>query len=202
MQVLQLEVGGFDHNFSYLAVNENAEALLVDPTGTPEALFSAISGRESFTLRYVLLTHGHPDHMENLDEVIRRFPEADICGHPDNPRTRRSLGDGEKLPFADGEVEVLFTPGHSRDSVCYLLDQAFLFTGDTLFVDCVGFTRRPAAMYSSLRRLAKLPGEVIVYPGHDYGGVPFRTLEEEIRLNPYLSCRNLEAFKNKLRELI
>jgi len=200
MTVIQLAVGGFDRNLTYLAT-DGGEALLIDPTGDPEIVNPALEKFARTGLRYILVTHGHGDHLGLLDEVHRKFPEAEICGHPGNRHIRRKLADNETLPLGASQVEVLYTPGHSRDSVCYLADRKHLFTGDTLFMDYVGFARSPEGLYSSLKRLAKLPGDTIVYPGHDYGSVPYRTLAEEKRLNRFLNCPNQDDFKQQLKDM-
>lgn len=200
MRVLQLAVGGFDHNFSYAIGDE--DTALIDPTGAWQVIEGALAGAGISSVRHILLTHGHSDHREALEAALRAFPEAEVCGHPGNSAAHRHLADGETLSLGKNSIEVLYTPGHSRDSVCYLCDRSALFTGDTLFVGCIGFAPRPESMYSSLKRLAKLPGDITVYPGHDYGRVPFRTLAEEKRENPYLGIPTLEEFKIQLKELI
>ena len=156
MMVFQLAVGGFDHNFTYLGT-DGGEALLIDPTGDAATVNSALEPLSGTRMRYILVTHGHADHVGLLDEVRRKYPEAEVCGHPGNRHANRKLADNEVLPLGSGGVAALYTPGHSRDSVCYLADRESLFTGDTLFMDCVGFARRPEVLYSSLKRLAKLP---------------------------------------------
>lgn len=201
MQLKQLAVGGFDHNFSYL-IYDGDTGVAVDPAGSHEVLHSAIADAGVKTLVCILLTHGHPDHRDALEPLKADFPGAEVCGHPGNPAAGRHLNDGECLRFGDCRIETLYTPGHSRDSVSYLVNGEALLTGDTLFIDCVGFATRPDGLYSSLKRIAKLSGQIVIYPGHDYGSVPFRTLAEEKRLNPYLSCRDLTAFKNQLKDLI
>lgn len=201
MRVLQLSVGGYDHNFSYV-LEDGGEAALVDPAGSWGMIRRELAVGGLLVLRYILLTHGHADHSEALEEAAHDFPDAEICGHPGNPAVQRRLADGEVLPLGGTSIEVLFTPGHSRDSVCYLFDRSALFTGDTLFVDCVGFARKPEALHDSLKRLAKLPGRTVIYPGHDYGRVPFRPLAEEKRENPYLGCSTLEEFKIQLKESV
>ena len=201
MRVLRLEVGGYDHNFSYVLM-DGGEAALIDPTGSWEMIRRTLVSEGASHIRYILITHGHVDHFGALDAVERTFPDAEICGHPENPAARRKLADGEVLPLGGTSIETLFTPGHSRDSVCYLCGGTALFTGDTLFVDCVGFARKPESMYSSLNRIAGLSGDITIYPGHDYGRVPCRTLAEEKRENQYLNCRTLEAFKIQLKELV
>ena len=200
MTIMQLAVGGFDHNFTYLGA-DGGEALLIDPTGDAGTVNSALGSLPGIELRYILITHGHADHVGLLEEMHRRYPEAEICGHPGNRYAGRKLADNETLALGGGKIEALYTPGHSRDSVCYLANRNALFTGDTLFVDCVGFARRPDTLYSSLKRIAKLPESVTVYPGHDYGDVPNRTLAEEKRHNRFLNCPTLEEFKHQLEDM-
>jgi glyoxylase-like metal-dependent hydrolase (beta-lactamase superfamily II) len=200
MRVMQLAVGGFDHNFSYLVADPDGEAVLIDPTGDLEVLrFAWLNARPR--VRYILVTHGHGDHVERLAEAREAFPDAEVCGHPGNRYVTRKLADGEVLAVGSGSIETLYTPGHSRDSACFLADGEALFTGDTLFMDYVGFARKPETLYSSLRRIAKLDGGITIYPGHDYGNVPHRSLAEEKRVNRFLNCPTSDEFKNQLKDM-
>ena len=154
------------------------------------------------TPRYILLTHGHQDHSECLGEVCSFFP-AGIASHPNHPLSGRiKLHDGMRLPFGGGWIEAIAMPGHTRDSIAFRLsDDSALFTGDTLFVDCIGFCRSKDMFDTITKKLLPLPDGLVVYSGHDYGSVPFRTLGEEKKFNPYLNCPTLEAFRQQLRHL-
>jgi glyoxylase-like metal-dependent hydrolase (beta-lactamase superfamily II) len=93
-------------------------------------------------------------------------------------------------------VRVLYTPGHTDDSIC-LYDGEEVFTGDTLFVGAIGRFDRDnmKTLYESLYNvILKLPPSTMMYPGHDYGDVPHRTLAEEKRENPYLSPAGFAGF--------
>ena len=201
-RVEQLRVGGYDHNFSYLIVAENGDAALVDPTGDCGVIRRAVEAAGKVTPRYILLTHGHQDHSECLGEVRGFFP-AEVASHPTHPHAGEiKLYNGRKLPFGDGWIEAIATPGHSRDSVCFRLsDDSALFTGDTLFVGCIGFCRSKDMYRSLMRRILPLADSLKVYSGHDYGEVPFRSLGEEKRLNPFLRCATPEEFRELLRKL-
>ena len=201
-QVRQLAVGGFDHNFSYLVTAENGDAALVDPTGDAEIIRRAVEAAGAIVPRYILLTHGHLDHHQALGEAEGFFP-APVVAHPTNPMAGKfHLRDRQVLPFGDAGIEALFTPGHSRDSVCYrLTDNSALFTGDVLFVGCIGFCRSRDMYRSLTRKILPLDDRLVVYSGHDYGPVPVRTLGEEKRENPFLNCPDLETFQSLLQHL-
>ena len=110
MSVFQLAVGGFDHNFTYLGTDGN-EALLVDPTGDAGIVDAALETLPDVRLRYILVTHGHADHVGLVDAMRRKRPESEVCGHPGNRYAERKLADGETLPLGDGRIE---TPGSTR----------------------------------------------------------------------------------------
>ncbi len=202
-QVRQLAVGGFDHNFSYLVTASNGDAALVDPTGDAEVIRKAVAEAGAVTPRYILLTHGHLDHTQALGEVSVFF-DAPVIAHPIHPLAGKlRLTERTLLPFGDGGIQPVFTPGHSRDSVCYRLsDDSALFSGDVLFVGCVGFCRSKEMFQSLTKKILPLADSLVVYSGHDYGEVPFRTLGEEKKHNPFLRCSTLEEFKELLRQLV
>ena len=162
-QVQQLNVGGYDHNFSYLVVADNGDAALVDPTGDCEKIRRAVEAAGPLTPRYILLTHGHQDHSECLGEVCSFFP-AGIASHPNHPLAGRiKLHDGMRLPFGGGWIEAIAMPGHTRDSIAFRLsDDSALFTGDTLFVDCIGFCRSKDMFDTITKKLLPLPDGLVV----------------------------------------
>jgi hydroxyacylglutathione hydrolase len=194
MKVRQIAVGPMA-NFVYLAVDEETrKAVTVDSGWETEPIIQA-SREEGANILYVIATHQHFDHVSTVEELASKVG-AEVVGHRSLPiRCDRRVEEGSVIQVGGSTISVLHTPGHTQDSIC-LLEGTNLFTGDTLFIGTVGrFQRGTAAqMFASLERLRSLPDRTLIYPGHDYGEVPFRTIGEEKRLNPALSVTTLDDF--------
>ena len=109
------------------------------------------------------------------------------------------VNDGDTINIGNIPMKVIYTPGHTSDSICLLVDNKKLLTGDTLFVGECGRTDLPGgdsrSMYNSLfYKLLKLKDNVEVYPGHDYGQEPSSTIGKERRLNYTLKPRTIAEF--------
>lgn len=161
-------------NFIYLWLYDETKALAVD-AGDAEAILRAIK-EHKLTLTHILLTHTHYDHTAGAAK-LKQATNCRIIGTDKNriPDIDQPVADGEILTFAKSKLQVIATPGHTRTSACYyvhpLLERpGLLFTGDTLFVAGCGrvFECDAQTMYSSLLKLASLPDQTLVYPGHDY----------------------------------
>ena len=195
MIVQQLKVGTMA-NFVYLVTDEESrEALVIDSgweTG-PVAKAAAAAGAR---VKYLVATHEHFDHVSTLDELAGVLG-AKVVAHETSPiRCDLRVAGGSELLLGKSGVRVLHTPGHTEDSIC-LYDGRELFTGDTLFVGAIGRLGPSMAvqMYRSLYEvILRLPEETEMYPGHDYGDVPHRSLKEEKKDNPYLACADLRSF--------
>ncbi|MDT8440686.1 MAG: MBL fold metallo-hydrolase [Desulfuromonadales bacterium] len=196
IEIVQIAVPGTD-NFSYLVVcPATGQALAVDPGRDPQPLLDTIRQRR-LTVSILANSHGHQDHIAGNAEVLAATG-AQLAAHPaDVAEADIALSEGSCLTVGELAVRVLHTPGHTAGSVCFLLPQAVL-TGDTLFVTRCGRADLPGsdphALYHSLLRLAALPPETSVYPGHDYGPRPHSTIAFERQHNPYLQCPDLSAF--------
>lgn len=182
----------------YLLVDPPSGQLgVIDPGSDPSPTLLRLCVDNGWTLSHILLTHGHFDHMGGVAELWRTFPEAQVHLHAadaglDEPLTPtaplRGLtlwADGDTVALGGLTIEVLHTPGHTAGSVVLRCQDA-LFTGDTLFTGTAGRTDLPGgspeAMATSLKRLADLPGDFHIYPGHGLGS----TLDRERASNPYL----------------
>jgi glyoxylase-like metal-dependent hydrolase (beta-lactamase superfamily II) len=195
MMVKQIPVGTMS-NFVYLVIEEKSrEAMVVDSGWETGPIVKAAQDLGA-KVRFAVATHEHFDHVSTLRELGEKLG-AKVVAHGQSPiECDLKVGDGHELKLGGRGVRVLHTPGHTEDSIC-LYDGAEVFTGDTLFVGTIGrFDRaRTGAIYRSLHDvILKLPTQTIMYPGHDYGEVPFRSLGEERATNPFLLTRDFRSF--------
>ena len=162
----------------YLLVNKT-EAAVVDAGDCLDAVREILKNLGA-TLKYILITHGHPSHISSLSRMKKDLGGT-ICLHTsdlDLVRQQESgleagllLNDGQSLNLADATIKVLHTPGHTMGSLCYHLREAgALFSGDTLFKGEFGKIRGPHSMGLMLRSLKRLnsiiPPKTSIYPGH------------------------------------
>ncbi len=162
----------------YLLVSGN-EAAVVDAANCCDVLRDSLKEMGA-TLKYLLLTHGHPSHVSSLSRIKKEMGGM-ICLHPSDQDLLRQhedgleadllLTDGQSLKLAEVAIKVLHTPGHTPGSLCYHLRKAgALFTGDTLLKGKFGEIRGPHSMGLMLRSLKRLnsviPPKTSIYPGH------------------------------------
>jgi glyoxylase-like metal-dependent hydrolase (beta-lactamase superfamily II) len=196
LRIVQIAAGDMA-NFSYLVYcPATRKGIAIDPSFAPGTLLEK-ARQLNLTLELLINTHGHRDHSAGNGEVLAATG-AILAGHPlDVPGAELALEEGSRIPLGEDFIDVLHTPGHTPGSIT-LHPPGALITGDTLFVTRVGRADLPGsdaeALYRSLRRLAALPPETRVYPGHDYGPVPSSTIGYELVHNPYLQCPDLPSF--------
>ena len=191
MNIQKLTLGLYQTN-TYILSNDT-EAVVIDPGYEADTILDALAGK---TLKAILLTHGHFDHVGAVKELVAEtgcavwihaaeatMPPMVTAGPLYFTHT---YDEGDTVsPIAGLELTVLHTPGHTPGSVCLLMGKE-MFSGDTLFACSFGRTDLPGGdprkMMESLRRLASLQGNFFIHPGH--GGST--TLDAEKRFNPYM----------------
>ncbi|MBI2214645.1 MAG: MBL fold metallo-hydrolase [Acidobacteria bacterium] len=208
-------VAGQMRNFAYLIGDREAKkCLVVDPAWDVPGLFD-VARADGMEIVGALATHYHPDHIggelfgftvPGLASVQEAKGVKVHCNRNEAAGIRQVTGLSESdLETHDGgdyvevgavRVQLLHTPGHTPGSQCFLVDGR-LVAGDTLFVEGCGRVDLPGGdaeeMYRTLtQRLATLPADTILFPGHDYGPVPSRTLGEERAESYYLQPRSIE----------
>jgi glyoxylase-like metal-dependent hydrolase (beta-lactamase superfamily II) len=196
LQVQQFRTGG-DRNFGYLCADDSTgEAFAIDVSFSPATVADFAAAR-GWRLTYAFSTHGHSDHCKGNDEFERLTGVRVLLFGDSCPRTGIRVEDGGVFPLGDAKFSILYTPGHTPDSISILAGDA-LFTGDTLFVGKVGGTWSDddaRLEYRSLHeRLMSLPESIRVFPGHDYGTAPFSTIGDEKATNPFIIQPDVEAF--------
>jgi glyoxylase-like metal-dependent hydrolase (beta-lactamase superfamily II) len=192
-------------NFSYIVADEDAkEASVVDSSFNASEIIRILD-LKGFNLKYVINTHGHSDHTAGNAELTSVF-QAQIVAHKlSKVNFDVAVEDGDMLYVGEIPVKVIYTPGHTVDSICLLVNNRKLLTGDTLFVGECGRTDfaggSSKSMYDSLfNKLMKLDDTVEVYPGHDYGAKAFSTIGEERKSNYTLQPRSLRDFVEFMAE--
>ena len=201
MKVLSLMVGPIMTN-CYLLCDEVAKVCaVIDPGDEPERI-EALMATTGCTPVMILLTHGHFDHCTGVAGLLEKWPdlpvyihEADVTDSSGGELTFRRLGEKNQRYYHEGDtltvggltLRVMETPGHSRGSVCLLVEgQGVIFSGDTLFRGNCGRCDFPGgdyrAMLRSLARLGRLEGQYQVYPGHEEA----TDMDYERKANPYM----------------
>jgi len=186
-------------NFSYILADEKTnEAAVVDSSFNSSKIIEILTAKK-FKLKYIINTHGHSDHTAGNQELISIFKAKIVAYKLSKVNFDVAVEDGDLLTVGSILIHVIYTSGHTEDSICLLINNEILLTGDTLFVGECGRTDfpggNPRSMYNSLFNiLSKLNDAVKIYPGHDYGLKPSSTMGEEKNTNYTLQPRSIEAF--------
>ena len=198
LKIEQIQVGQMA-NFTYLIIDEEEkEIAIIDPSWDLDKIFEIIK-RNSYRVKFIINTHTHFDHILGNEQVLA-ITNCQIVQH-ENSMDRHDIAvkDGDRIRVGNIVIDILHTPGHSKDSICLIVDSKIIFTGDTLFVGNCGRIDLPGGnvneMYDSLlRRIIKLNDELILYPGHNYGMKTVSTIGEEKNTNYVLAPRTLQEF--------
>jgi len=192
--IKQVSVGPMQ-NFAYLVGAEGSKGCaLIDPSWDAKKLVNEAE-KDGRAIEAILLTHTHFDHVNALEDVAKKV-KAPVYIHGAEAHALpkgldvQTTKEGFVIEAAGLKIKCLHTPGHSPGSQCFMIDGA-IFTGDTLFVEGCGRVDleggSPDDMVISLSRLGELPGDTVVYPGHDYGGKSTSTIEKQRASNPYMN---------------
>lgn len=185
---------------SYILTADNKTAVVIDPS-VKDVLH--VLKKHGLVCKFVLLTHGHFDHVGTCGELYNRGAQV-CCGEREKDlifskeylnifggvtvphfEISRTFKDGEEVNLCGINFKVLETPGHTAGSCCYLTEN-IIFTGDTLFRGSVGRCDLPTGNFSqlsnSVKKLASLDGDYKIYCGHGEDS----TLSRERAYNPYV----------------
>lgn len=157
-------------NYIWLMRQSDSKRIAVVDPGDAAPVIELIEG-EALTLDAILITHHHHDHTGGLGELKQRY-HPHVYGPPDIDGVDSVLADGDQCSVLGRRFEVIATPGHTLDHISYFAAgiPALLFCGDTLFFGGCGrlFEGSPEQMYASLKRLAELPDDSLVFAAHEY----------------------------------
>lgn len=205
MEFIRIPAGVYAAN-CYIIYSEIArEGIVVDPGGDAEIILGKID-ENKLSIKYIVLTHGHGDHMGGVIELNKSLNVPVLVHEADkelmedgnkNMSVIMSFGslefspdillkDGDVIEFGDLNAEVIHTPGHTKGCICLKI-QDHLFTGDTLFKGSIGRTDLFSGDYDTIIRsirekILPLDDNIIVLPGHGASS----TIGEEKKYNPYL----------------
>lgn len=202
MKVISEKFGSMDNNCSLIIDEKTNQSALVDCNEFSQKMIDMIGDTD---LKYILLTHGHFDHIIGVKSVKEKYGAQVVISKEDEPMLNSSklslavfcnapqnnvdadiiVKDGDEITLGKTKIKVMATPGHTSGSVCYIAENC-IFSGDTLFYCSCGRTDFPSGspeqMMSSLQKLKALDGDYKVYTGHNN----LTTLDFERKNNPYM----------------
>lgn len=205
MIIKKLPLGPIEAN-TYIIFDENSkEAVVIEASGDAQKIKNELDNLGA-NLKYILLTHGHFDHVFALNELKELCPSVKAylnkederllehigvqCAHfgiagVDVPKIDEFIDENTKLSFAGKEIKPIHTPGHTKGSMCYLIEGE-LFSGDTLFFEEIGRCDLPGGDFSEIensirKKLFTLDKNIVVHPGHSHD----TTIAHEIKYNAY-----------------
>ncbi len=206
VKIRTFSVGSLCTNCYLLVDTATNEMAIVDPGYKSQGLLDAVNAENSGKVKYILLTHGHFDHIGEAKELAKKYNAKIVIGekekdflwdsnlnlslyHPDYDippfKADILLKDNDTINLGETEIKYIETPGHTAGSGCYIFNDIIL-SGDTLFNCSIGRTDFPTSSFSdmqqSLGKLANLQGNYTVYTGHGEK----TTLDYERKVNPYL----------------
>ncbi|HHF7060643.1 TPA: MBL fold metallo-hydrolase [Streptococcus mutans] len=205
-EVYQLKVQQFGFiNYIYLIIDKyTKKTAIVDPSWNTVTVFNLLD-KLKVEVDAILLTHSHIDHVYMTDALLQRYQNAKVymsdveCSYYNFfSRNLIRLHDMNMIRIGETNVTCILTPGHTKGSMCYLLEES-LFTGDTIFSEGCGMCKGPGAnacdMYYSLQKVKEIVSpNVRMYAGHSYGRQPGEILSEVMDHNIYFQIEDINKF--------
>ena len=182
-----------------IASAKGREALIIDPVLENVEDYIKILNQLNLKLVKVIDTHIHADHVTGAGKLRDKTKCVTIMGeHTPTDAVEVKVKDDEIIKLDKLNFRAIYTPGHTSDSFCYLMDK-YLFSGDTLLINGTGRTdfqngSSTDAYNSIFNRLLKLPDDTLLYPAHDYKGETVSTIGKEKRSNPRLQVSNVDEY--------
>ena len=182
-----------------LASGKGREALIIDPVIEHTSIYTNLLDDLDLKLVKVIDTHIHADHISAMAELKERTNcEAVMGEHTKSEVVSLKVKDNEKINIDGIVLQALYTPGHTDDSYCFVMEDR-IFTGDTLLINGTGRTdfqngNAKDAYNSLFKRLLILPEETLVYPAHDYKGNKYSSIGNEKKNNPRLQVNSAEEY--------
>ena len=189
-----------------IASAEGREALIIDPVLENVEDYVKILNQLNLKLVKVIDTHIHADHVTGAGKLRDKTKCVTIMGeHTPTDAVEVKVKDDEIIQLDKFKIRALYTPGHTSDSFCFLMNN-YLFSGDTLLINGTGRTdfqngSSKDAYNSIFNRLLKLPDETLLYPAHDYKGETVSTIGKEKRSNPRLQVKNVDEYIDIMNNL-
>ena len=209
MIVKQYEVGNFSVFCYLIGDEETQEGLFIDPADDAKRLLGEAKSLGLNKIIYIVNTHSHVDQIMGNAEMVKQSGAKviihaedaaalvqtpsyllEMFGATASPPADIVVKEGDAIEVGNVKLKVIHTPGHSPGGMSLYADGT-VFTGDTLFVGSVGRTDFPGSSWDVLeasirKKLYVLPGETVVFPGHNYGSTPTSTIQYERRHNPFV----------------
>jgi glyoxylase-like metal-dependent hydrolase (beta-lactamase superfamily II) len=202
--VHQVLLGPWDNFVYFIGDRASRKVAVVDPAWHAPTIL-AEAARLDVEIAALLCTHSHFDHVNAVEQLLTTLdvpvhmlrPEVEFSGFRCENLQVSSPGETVRIGEAL-EITMMHTPGHTPGACCYRLRDGVV-AGDTMFVNgcgrCDFVGGDPEVMFTTLRALVdKLPGDTILYPGHNYGPTPTSTFDAQLRENPYLRHSTVREF--------
>jgi len=200
----------FDKNsstYTYLIASaKGREALIIDPVLENIEQYIKILNDLDLKLVKVIDTHIHADHITAASKLKNKTNCTTIMGeHTPSDAVEIKVKDDEVIHVDKLEIKVIYTPGHTKDSYSFLMNN-YLFSGDTLLINGTGRTDFQGGnsedSYNSIfNRLLKLPEETLLYPAHDYNGQTVSSIGKEKKFNPRLQVDGVSEYVDIMNNL-